>query len=143
MAVEGRVVSLQVCPSRGTPMRPVSPALLVRDRGIEGDSHGRPGSRRQVLLIEAETLDLLGVQPGDVKENVTTRGIDLISLPRDTRLRLGGEAILRVTAPCAPCALMDEVRPGLREELRGRRGVLAWVERGGEVFVGDPVRVVE
>ncbi len=124
-------------------MRPVNPARLVRDGGLEGDCHGRPKSRRQVLLIEAETLDQLGVQPGDVKENITTRGIDLMSLPADTRLELGGEVVLWITGPCAPCALMNEVRPGLEQELRGRRGVLAWVEAGGTVHVGDPVRVLE
>lgn len=142
MALSGRVVSLQVCPSKRTPMRPVDPAAFVRDGGIEGDCHGRPKSRRQVLLIEAETLDLLGIRPGDVKENVTTRGLDLMGLARDARLQLGAEVVLRITGPCAPCALMNDVRPGLEEELRGRRGMLAWVERGGTVSVGDPVRVL-
>jgi MOSC domain-containing protein YiiM len=123
-------------------MRPVDPAVFVRDGGIEGDCHGRPKSRRQVLLIEAETLDALGVPAGAVKENVTTRGIDLMGLERDTRLGLGAQVVLWVTGPCAPCALMNDVRPGLEEALRGRRGVLAWVERGGSVRVGDVVRVL-
>lgn len=123
-------------------MRAADPAVFVRDGGIEGDAHGRPKSRRQVLLIEAETLDALGLPPGAVKENVTTRGIDLMSLPRDTRLALGSDVVLWITGPCAPCALMNDVRPGLEEELRGRRGVLAWVEAGGTVRVGDPVRLL-
>ena len=139
---DGRIVSLQVCPARRTPMRPVNPAVFVRDGGIEGDCHGRPKSRRQVLLIEAETPDQLGIQPGDVKENVTTRGIDLMGLARDTRLGLGDAVVLWLTGPCAPCALMNDVRPGLEEELQGRRGVLAWVEAGGAVRVGDRVRVL-
>lgn len=123
-------------------MRPRNPAVFVRDGGIEGDCHGRPKSRRQVLLIESETLEALGVPPGSVKENVTTRGIDLMSLPRDTRLGLGAEVVLWITGPCAPCALMNDVRPGLEDELQGRRGVLAWVERGGAVHLGDVVRVL-
>ena len=124
-------------------MRPVDPAVFVRDGGIEGDCHGRPKSRRQVLLIEAETLDALGIPAGAVKENVTTRGIDLMALPRDTRLGLGDDVVLWITGPCAPCALMNDVRPGLEEELQGRRGVLAWVETGGAVRVGDAVRRLE
>lgn len=123
-------------------MRPVNPAVFVADGGIEGDCHGRPGSRRQILAIEAETLDLLGVPPGAVKENITTRGIHLMNLPSGTRLLLGAEAVLWVTGPCAPCALMDDVRPGLQAELGGRRGILGWVQKGGRVFVGDTVRIL-
>jgi MOSC domain-containing protein YiiM len=123
-------------------MRPVDPAVLVSDLGLEGCRHARPQSRRQVLLIEEEILEGMGLSPGVVKENITTRGIDLASMPVDTRLRLGGEAELWITGPCHPCALMDEIRDGLQEEIRGRRGVLAWVKKGGWVRVGDPIEVV-
>jgi MOSC domain-containing protein YiiM len=124
-------------------MEPVDAAVLIEDFGLEGDRHAKPKSRRQVLLIEQETLDALGLQPGIVKENVTTRGIDLTSLAADTRLTLGDQAELRITGPCAPCGRMDEIRDGLQEELRGRRGVLAWVKRGGAVRVGDEIRVLD
>lgn len=123
-------------------MKPVDPAVLIADFGLEGDRHARPKSRRQVLLIEEETLNGLGLTPGLVKENITTRGIDLTSLPVDARLLLGEEVELRITGPCQPCGLMDEIRDGLKEELRGRRGVLAWVKRGGEVRIGERVQVV-
>lgn len=122
-------------------MQPVDPAKLVADYGLEGCNHARAGSRRQVLLIEEETLDALGLAPSAVKENITTRGIDLSSLPVDTRLQLGDEVELWITGPCRPCGLMDEIRPGLQDEIRGRRGVLAWVKRGGEVRVGDKIVV--
>jgi MOSC domain-containing protein YiiM len=120
-------------------MQPVDPAVLRADLGFEGCRHAVRGSRRQVLLIEEETLETLGLDPGVVKENVTTRGIDLTSLPAETRLFLGDEAELWISGPCHPCALMDEIRDGLQEELRGRRGVLAWVKRGGPVKVGDRI----
>lgn len=122
-------------------MRSVDPAVFQRDRGLDGCRHAIPGSRRQVLLIEQETLEALGLEPGAVKENVTTRGIDLGSLARETRLILGGAVELWVTGPCHPCDRMDEVRDGLQEELRGRRGVLAWVKRGGRVRVGDRIEI--
>ena len=124
-------------------MRQVEPAIFVADLGIDGCRHAKTGSRRQVLLIEEETLGQLGLVPAIVKENVTTRGIDLTSLPTEARLRLGNEVELWITGPCAPCGLMDEIRAGLQEELRGRRGVLAWVKTGGEVRVGDTIDVVE
>jgi len=132
-------MSLQVCPGPGLPMRPVDPAVFVADLGLKGCRHAESNSRRQVLLIEEETLVALGLEPALVKENVTTRGIDLTSLPADTRLRLGEEVELWVTGPCQPCGLMNEIRAGLEEELQGRRGVFAWVKTGGRVTVGDRI----
>ena len=122
-------------------MRPVDPAVFAADLGLEGCRHAREGSRRQVLLIEEETLAKLGLRAGVVKENVTTRGIELATLPRETRLLLGEEVELWITGPCHPCSLMDDIREGLQEELKGRRGVLAWVKQGGAVSVGDRIEV--
>lgn len=142
MSLIGVITALQVCPGHGQAMRPVDPAVFVPDRGLQGCFHARAGSRRQVLLIEEEILDEVGIDPGIVKENVTTRGIDLAALPIDTRLRLADEVELWVTAPCKPCGLLDQIRPGLRGELDGRRGVLAWVKHGGVVRPGDPIQAV-
>lgn len=120
-------------------MEPVDPAVFVPDLGLEGCRHAVAGSRRQVLLIEEETLADVGLERGVVKENVTTRDIGLTALPVNTRLHLGREVELWITGPCEPCGLLDEIRAGLQDELRGRRGVLAWVKRGGTVRVGDRI----
>jgi MOSC domain-containing protein YiiM len=120
-------------------MQEVDPAVAVADFGLQGCRHAKVGSRRQVLLIEEETLEALGLTKLVIKENITTRGIDLMSLAVDARLRLGDEVELWITGPCHPCGLMDEIRPGLQEELRGRRGVLAWVKQGGRIHVGDGI----
>lgn len=141
-SLSGVVTSLQVCPGHGQAMRPAEPAVFLADRGVQGCQHAVARSRRQVLLIEEETLDDVGVGPGAVKENVTTRGIDLVGLPNDTRLCLGVEVELWITGPCLPCGFLDQIRPGLQEELRGRRGVLAWVKRGGVVKRGDRIEAV-
>lgn len=138
----GVVTTLLVCPGHGEPMQAANPARFVADLGIEGCRHARAGSRRQVLLIEEETLDDFDLVPGIVKENVTTRGIDLGSLPVDTKLRLGSDVELWITGPCHPCDLMDEIREGLQEAIRGRRGVLAWVKSGGVVNVGDTIEIL-
>ncbi len=58
-------------------------------------------------------------------------------------MALGGEVVLKITGPCAPCARMDEIRPGLRLELDGKRGMLASVVRGGTIRVGDAISVLE
>lgn len=123
-------------------MDPVDPATVTADMGLEGCRHAKQGSRRQMLLIEEEILDELDLRPGLIKENITTRGIDLTSLPRETRLLLGEEVELWTTGPCGPCGLMDEIRDGLQEELRGRRGTLAWVKRSGQLRVGDRIEVI-
>lgn len=135
----GVITSIQLNLGHGVPMKMVDTAQLVSGHGLEGDRHARPKSRRQVLLIEGETLDELGLEPGQVRENITTRQIDLKSLPRDTRLLTQSGAELWITGPCHPCRLMDDIRDGLQEQLRGRRGVLAWVKNGGSISSGDSI----
>src|SRR2546426_6215247 len=97
---------------------------------------------RSVLLMEAETLEELGLRPGVVKENITTRGLALRGLKVGQRLRVG-EAMLEVACPCEPCRLMDEIRRGLQDELRGRRGMLCRVVQGGRIRRGDGIEVVD
>jgi MOSC domain-containing protein YiiM len=138
----GTILSLQTCPGHRKPMAPAKSAELVANLGFRGDTHALADSSRQVLLIEKETLDALGLSVGEVKENVTTAGIRLMELAPKTRLRLGAEAILEITKSCAPCFRMDEIRPGLKKEIDGRRGMLAKVVTGGTVRKGDAVTVV-
>ncbi len=137
----GEVLRLFVCAVHRLPMREVEAVSTIVDKGFEGCAHGRPGSRRQVLLMDIETLEQLGVAPGSVKENITTRGLELVGLRAGQRLQVG-EALLEVTAPCEPCARMDEIRPGLQQELCGRRGMLCRVVGAGLVRCGDRIELV-
>ena len=143
---QGEVVGLRVKLGRRQPMRQVEPMVFVAGNGIEGDMQFTDKPYRQgyqVLLMQEENLDALGLEHGVVRENVTTTGIDLQSLDRDTRLGLGNDVVLRISKECVPCGLMDDIRSGLQRELMGRRGMLAAVEEGGTVSVGDAVRVIE
>lgn len=137
----GTIIALHLSVGHRQPMAAVPEVHAVADLGLEGDRHARPGGRRQVLLMEAETLGELGLAPGDVRENITTAGLPLMDLAAGTRLRLGETVVLELTAECEPCARMDEVRPGLRKTLEGRRGVLARVLTGGRIRIGDPILV--
>src|SRR5712692_7479105 len=121
----GRILSIQICPGHRKPMNQVDSAEAIENLGLKGDRHALPDSSRQVLMIEQETLDELGISAGAVKENITTAGIVLMKLPHKERLLLGGEVILEITKPCSPCSRMEEIRPGLRQGLAGRRGILA------------------
>jgi MOSC domain-containing protein YiiM len=136
-----QVSRLFLATTRRRPVREVEDATAVADQGLEGCRHGRPSNRRQVLLVEGETLDSLGLSPGQVKENITTRGVRLNELAEGQRLTVG-QSVFEVTGPCEPCSQMDEIRKGLQEELRGRRGILCRVVEGGRIRRGDTIKVM-
>jgi MOSC domain-containing protein YiiM len=140
---------------------------LVAGLGVAGDAHAgttvKHRSRvavdptapnlRQVHLILAELFDELRakgftVEPGDLGENVTTRGIDVLSLPQGTLLRLGKDAVVEVTGLRNPCAQIERFQPGLlaavldrgpRGEVIRKAGIMAIVRAGGIVRPGDTV----
>jgi MOSC domain-containing protein YiiM len=143
---------------------------LIAGLGVEGDAHlGRTVQHRsrvaadptqpnlrQVHLIHSELHDELraagfDVGPGQMGENVTTRGVDLLGLPVGTLLRLGHEAIVEVTGLRNPCIQLDAFRPGLMAAVLGRdesgrlvrkAGVMGIVKEGGVVCPGDAIVVV-
>ncbi|HKO04746.1 MAG TPA: MOSC domain-containing protein [Candidatus Acidoferrales bacterium] len=132
------VAHLFRCLAHRLPMRPAEEIEAVANRGLSGCAHAQPGGLRQVLLMDLETLKALQLAPGDVKENITTRGFDVRSLRPGQHLRIG-QALLEVTVPCEPCKRMEEIRAGLEKELRGRRGMLCRVLEGGRIRTGDPI----
>ena len=142
----GNVVSLTINPAHRDPLDFVSKAKFVAGYGIDGDRHYTEKKERsgyQVLVMDRETIDELDLSIGDTRENVTTSDIDIYSLEPGSKLAIGDEVVLHISKACPPCSRMDEVRPGLMDQLDGRRGMLASVERGGIVSLGDTVRVVE
>lgn len=138
----GTVVSVQICPGMRKPMQPQDAARLLTNFGIEGDRHAKPDFKRQVLLIEQETLDRLDLSSGTLKENITTRDIGLMALAPGQRLRLGSEAIIELTGPCEPCERMEEIRAGLQATLVGQRGMLGRVITGGTIHPGDTITLI-
>ena len=144
--VEGKTIGLRLNIGHKQPMKTVDSATFVAGHGIDGDRHFSAKPHRQgyqVLLIEEETLESFGLEQGLVRENVTTEGIDLSSMNSGDLLGLGDDVILQISKACAPCGRMDDIRPGLQEELQGRRGMLASVVEGGIVSTGDSVRILQ
>jgi len=152
----GRVASLHLHPREpGTPMQNVQEIEVIESKGLLGEPRyfekasretGRP-SKRQVTLIEREeiaehaaTLGLQSIAAGAVRSNIETSGIDLISLiGKEVEI---GEAILLLYAPRDPCAKMDAICQGLREQMmNNRQGVLAQIIRSGKIRVGDQVKI--
>ena len=113
----------------------------LADHGLEGCAHARPGGKRQVLFASSEHLEAVGVEPGRIRENFTVDDADVQAWPLGQRLR-AGTAVFEVTMVCDPCERMDAIRPGLRGELEGRRGMLARVLEDGEVALGDQLELL-
>jgi MOSC domain-containing protein YiiM len=119
-------------------MEELHTAELVPGFGLAGCSHAGSGGKRQVLLVDKETLDAMELKPGIIRENITTSGLNVSGLALGERLRIG-EALLEVSAVCTPCDQLERVRPGLRRELYRRRGMLCRVLEGGMVRAGDAI----
>ena len=118
-------------------MRPVQRATAITAAGLQEDvNYGR--SKRQLLLIETETLRNFGLEPGDLRENIVISGLPLAGTKPGTRLH-AGPVELAVTMDCAPCEYMNSLRPGLQRHIKGRRGTLCRVVNGGFINVGDTV----
>ena len=140
---------------------------LLEGLGVDGDAHlgetvqhlsrirrdPTQPNLRQVHLVHAELHDELRdrgfeLEPGQMGENVTTRGVDLLALPVGTRLRLGDTALIEITGLRNPCKQLNGIQDGLMAatldrgadgELIRRAGVMAIVITGGEVRPGDPI----
>ena len=119
-------------------MEPHERARALAGHGLESCAHARAGTKRQVLFASAEHLDAVDVPPGRIRENFTVAGADVHGWPIGQRVR-AGTAVFEITMVCDPCSRMDEIRPGLRAELEGRRGMLARVVETGDVALGDDI----
>jgi MOSC domain-containing protein YiiM len=150
--------------------QPVPEIRLLAGLGVEGDAHAgalvqhrsrvaRDPSQpnlRQVHLLHTELFDAVAthghhVSPGDLGENVTTRGLDLLALPTGTLLHLGDEAVVRVEGLRNPCLQIERYDEGLLRHVAGRDadgavvrrgGVMGTVLTGGVVRPGDPIVTV-
>ncbi|MBL0170913.1 MAG: MOSC domain-containing protein [Gemmatimonadaceae bacterium] len=150
--------------------KPVVPRIrLLAGLGVEGDAHAgvtvQHRSRvaqnpdqpnlRQVHVVHAELFEELAakgfvIAPGDIGENITTRGIDLLSLPVDTELQLGATARVRITGLRNPCHQLNDFQDGLTKAVLEKRpdgslirksGIMGVVLAGGEVTAGDAITV--
>jgi MOSC domain-containing protein YiiM len=128
-------------PKKRLPMEELQEAQVVNDFGLQGCAHARPGRKRQVLLVDKETLEAMDLQPGILRENITTTGLNVNCLAIGQQLRVG-KTLLEVSEICTPCDQMEKIRPGLRKELWGRRGMLCQVVEGGIIRRGDTIEKI-
>ena len=163
------IIAVSLSPAHSFSKGPQASIRLISGLGVAGDAHcgatvkhrsrvardPAQANLRQVHLIHAELFDELRaagftVTPGDIGENITTRGIDLLALPTGTLLRLGAEAVIEVTGLRNPCYQLDDFQKGLMVatldrnaggELIRKAGIMAIVRTGGEVRAGEPIGV--
>ncbi|GGA58061.1 MOSC domain-containing protein [Pelagibacterium lentulum] len=166
---EGRVLAVHRNPVHGFSKGSVDRIEVVEGLGVTGDAHMgvtvKHRSRvkadptqpnlRQVHLIAAELLDEVNaegfdVAPGALGENITTRGLDLIGLPKGTLLQVGPDAVIEVTGLRNPCSQIENYRAGLLKLMVGKRaddtpllrtGIMGVVLKSGEIHADDAVVV--
>ena len=165
----GRVIAVARDGAHRFSKQVVDAIIIVAGIGVEGDAHAgmtvKHRSRvkvdpnqpnlRQVHLIHAELFDELAqkgfaVAPAELGENITTRGVDLLGLPRGTVLAIGANVRLKVTGLRNPCGQIEAYKPGLLaavldKTLDGtlvrKSGIMSIVLEGGQVAAGDPIRI--
>jgi molybdopterin adenylyltransferase len=147
MPIRGRVLAVNISREKGTKKRNVRRCDLLVDFGLQGDAHGGPWNR-QVSLLANESIDKMrekGLKAayGDFAENITTEGIDLMRLPVGTTLKIGREAILRMTQRGKECHTRCAIYYEMGDCVMPREGVFAEVLHPGEISVGDSIEVVE
>src|ERR1700686_372512 len=136
-----KILHIFRAPKKRLPMEQLEEMRVITNVGLEGCAHARPASTRQVLLVDRETLEAMDLRPGIIRENITTDGIDVNGLALKQELRIG-EVRLQVSEICHPCDQLEKIRPGLRREMRGRRGMLCRVLEGGMIRRGDAIEKV-
>jgi len=144
-APQGKVLRVSISDEKGVPKKNVEEVLLLVEWGVEGDAHAGAW-HRQVSLLAMESIKKmqekgLEVRPGDFAENITTEGLDLVSLPIGTRLRVGGEALLEVTQIGKKCHTGCAIFQQVGQCIMPTEGIFARVIEGGRVRPGDLIQV--
>ncbi len=143
---KGRIKAISVSQKRGTQKTNVPEAELKTDFGIVGDAHAASW-HRQISLLANESIEKMitkgaKVSPGNFAENITTEGIDLLSLSIGSKLKAGGNVELEISQfgkEChSRCAIFEQVG----DCVMPREGVFAKVTKGGLVKVGDVIEVL-
>ncbi len=146
MPNHGQVIAVCTSANKGERKTDVGVGRLVKGFGLEGDAHGGDW-HRQVSLLASESIAKmqaagLDVGAGDFAENLTTRGLDLCTLPVGTRLRVGAEALLEISQIGKICHERCAIFYQAGDCVMPREGIFAVVLAGGTVRTGDVIEVV-
>jgi len=143
----GAVVSVNISDRKGVRKKPVDEILVKAEYGIEGDAHASAEWHRQVSLLALESIRRmqemgLDVKAGDFAENITTEGLDLVSLPLGAQIRIGSEVIGAVSQIGKECHTRCSIYYQAGDCVMPKEGIFIKVLKGGKVRPGDTVTVV-
>ncbi|MCX7770492.1 MAG: MOSC domain-containing protein [Proteobacteria bacterium] len=143
--MEGKIISINISEKKSIRKKPVESAKLIENLGIYGDAHAE-GGIRQVSLLAIESIrkmiDLgLEVKPGDFAENITTEGLDLLSLPVGSKLNIG-DVVLEVSQHGKICHTKCNIYKTVGDCVMPREGIFCKVIKGGEIKKGDIIKVI-
>ncbi len=143
-----KVVAVCGSKKKGTKKEALAEGILKEDYGLVGDAHADCCTHRQVSLLAIESISKMrslgfDVGPGDFAENLTTEGIELVSLPVGTHIRIEEEIVLELTQIGKECHIGCAIYRQIGKCIMPKEGVFAKVIRGGLVKVGDTIRVLE
>jgi len=140
---------LAVCWSEetGTKKEAIAEGILREDYGLVGDAHADCCTHRQVSLLAMESINKMrdlgfDVGPGDFAENITTEGIELVSLPIGTQVRIGEEIILEITQIGKECHAGCAIFRQTGKCIMPKEGIFAKVIRGGSVREGNQIKMI-
>ncbi|MFZ2199004.1 MAG: MOSC domain-containing protein [Thermodesulfovibrionales bacterium] len=142
----GKIVSLNISEKKGVRKKPVKEVSLKTEFGIEGDAHASSAWHRQVSLLALESIKKmqdkgLDVKPGDFAENITTEGIDLLSLPVGTQLTIGEGIKVEVSQIGKECHTRCSIYYQAGDCVMPKEGIFVRVLSGGVVKEGDQIAV--
>jgi MOSC domain-containing protein YiiM len=148
MIMTGIVISLNISAKKGVRKKPVAEVVVKTDYGIEGDAHASGEWHRQVSLLALESIRKmqgmgLDVKPGDFAENITTEGLDLVSLPLGTKIRIGSDVSGEVSQIGKECHTRCAIYYQAGDCVMPKEGIFIKILEGGRIRKGDVVSIDE
>ncbi len=145
--MKGKVLSVNISKDKGEKKNNIGRCRLIEEKGLEGDAHAS-FMHRQVSLLALESIEKMrkkgiNIEYGDFAENLTVEGMNLVSLPVGTKLRVGDGVILRVTQIGKQCHKGCAIFQQVGDCVMPKEGIFAEVITGGDVKIGDTIEVIE
>ena len=144
--MKGKITAVCISDTKGVRKTPCPSGVFLENYGMENDAHAECGIKRQVSLLSVDSIEKmkgmgLSVGPGDFAENLTTQGVELLSLPVGTRICIGKDIILEVSQLGKECHGGCAIRQEIGKCIMPREGIFARVIHGGCVGAGDDIRI--
>lgn len=144
--MDAKVISINISDKKGVRKKAVDEAVLKENYGIEGDAHASEKWHRQISLLALESIKKmqdkgLNVNSGDFAENITTEGVELLSLPVGTRIIIGKDIEVEISQIGKICHTRCAIYTQAGDCVMPKEGIFAKVIKGGVIKKGDEIRV--